>query len=156
AMLNPLGASPLPDDENSGPSPGFGAALGAAFRTENLIGSFFTEEQMPTNVPVPGYDAWSEIKGTKYEDFWSSFLESNNPNRTAAIKRQIDHEEDDRRPLAAAGWRGTLASLAASVADPTVLIPVGGELNLAGKGVWTFGRGAMAGARGAAIGTTIQ
>lgn len=159
ALLNPLGANPMPEDEASGPSPGFGAALGAAFRTENLIGSMISQEraqQGSNNSPVAGYDAWADVKGTKYEDYWSSFLDVNNPDRAAAIKRQIDREEDDRRTLAAAGWRGTVAALGASVADPTILIPVGGEISLAGKGAWKFGRGAAAGARAAGVGTAVQ
>jgi hypothetical protein len=159
ALLNPLGATPLPEDPKTGPSPGFGAALGAAFRTENLIGSYIMDEkaqQGTDNLPQLGYNVWDDIKGTKYEDYWSSFLESNNANRTAALKRQIDREEDDKRTLAAAGWRGTIANLAAGFTDPTVLIPVGGEFGLAGKGAWRLGRGALAGARGAGVGTTLQ
>lgn len=159
ALLNPLGSVPLTDDDEevSGPSPGFGEMLGAGFRTENIIGSLIARQQgQVANAPAGDYSAWEDIKGTKYEDHWSSFVESNNPAYTTFLKGQIDREEEDRRTLQAGGWQGTVAALMAGVADPTILLPVGGAVKVAGKGVWQVSRGALAGAGGAGVGTAIQ
>jgi hypothetical protein len=161
ALLNPLGSSPLPDDEEqkAGVSPGIAETLGAAFRTENTLGSAAVRAYDSAGVHnqlEPGYSAWDDIKGTPYEDHWQNFVESNNRGYSDFIKREIDRETADRRTLAAAGGGGIAASLLAGVVDPTILIPVGGEIALAGKGVWRFGRGAMVGARAAAVGTAAQ
>lgn len=161
ALTLPIGATPLPEDTEAqaGPSPGIMETIGAAFRTENTLGSWVRREwngMGVDNKTDPAYSAWNEIKGTPYEDHWESFVNSNNARYTAFLKTQIDKEEDDRRTLAAAGWQGTAASIVAGIADPTILIPVGGEVALAGKGVWKVGRGAVVGARAAGTGVAIQ
>jgi len=94
-------------------------ALGAAFRQGELVTSQLSRKDMGTdNLPEdPSYSAWDEIKGTKYEPFWSSFVSSNNARFTAATKQQIDMEQDDRRTLAASGWRGGLSQIAAGLTD---------------------------------------
>lgn len=162
ALTLPIGAVPLPEDiqsEKSGPSPGILETIGAAFRSENTVGSWVRREYNGwgiTNEADPNYSAWNEIKGTPYEDHWSSFVKSNNPRYTQFLKTQIDKEEDDRRTLAAAGWGGTVAGMVAGIIDPTLLIPVGGEVALAGKGAWRLGRGALTGARIAGTSVAIQ
>lgn len=162
-VMSPIGAIPLPEQEpdpQDAPSPGVWNTIKAAFRTENIIGSAISSETNGVNnVVEQGYNPWNDIVGTKYEDHWKSFTRSNNRRYTEALKRQIDREEDDRRTMAAAGTLGTVSAIAAGVLDPTILIPVGGEVAAAGKAggsVWRVGRGAAAGARAAAIGTTAQ
>lgn len=162
ALTLPIGAVPLPEDiqpEKSGPSPGILETIGTAFRSENTVGSWVRREYNGwgiTNEADPNYSAWNEIKGTPYEDHWKSFVASNNPRYTQFLKTQIDKEEEDRRTLAAAGWGGTAAGMVAGVLDPTLLIPVGGEVALAGKGAWRLGRGALTGARIAGTSVAIQ
>lgn len=162
-VMSPIGATPLPEegpDPQDAPSPGVWATIKSAFRTENIIGSAISSETNGVNNAVEqGYNPWNDIVGTKYEDHWKSFTRSNNRRYTEALKRQIDREEDDRRTMAAAGTLGTVSAIAAGILDPTILIPVGGEVAAAGKAggsVWRVGRGAAAGARAAAIGTTAQ
>lgn len=162
-LMAPIGAIPLPEegpDRQDAPSPGVWDTIKSAFRTENMIGSAISSETNGVNNTVEqGYNPWNDIVGTKYEDHWKSFTRSNNRQYTEALKRQIDREEDDRRTMAAAGTLGTVSAIAAGILDPTILIPVGGEVAAAGKAggsVWKVGRGAAAVARAAAVGTTAQ
>lgn len=162
-LMAPIGAIPLPEegpDPQDAPSPGVWDTIKSAFRTENMIGSAISSETNGVNNAVEqGYNPWNDIVGTKYEDHWKSFTRSNNRQYTEALKRQIDREEDDRRTMAAAGTLGTVSAIAAGILDPTILIPVGGEVAATGKAggsVWKVGRGAAAGARAAAVGTTAQ
>lgn len=159
-LLAPLGAIPLPEeqpdpqDENS---PGWLAALKAAFRTENLIGSaIVAETNGVSNEVEQGYNPWAEIVGTPYEDHWESFVRSNNRRYTEALKRQIDREEDDRRTLAAAGAPGFVSVIAASVLDPTILIPIGGEVAAAGKGGYAVARSSVRIGAAAGASTAVQ
>lgn len=166
-LLSPLGATPLPEEPlefqgASGPSPGIFETLGAAFRSENIVGSAINRAYNGfgiSNITQPGYSAWEDIKGTRYEGHWSSFVESNNAGYTRFLMRQIDAEEEDRRLIASAGWTGTISAMAAGVLDPTLLIPIGGEIIAAGKvggTAYRVGRGAAAGARAGAIGVGTQ
>lgn len=161
ALTLPIGANPLPEDieTKAPPSPGILETIGAAFKSENTVGSWIRREYNGwgiSNEADPNYSAWNDIKGTPYEDHWSSFVKSNNPRYTQFLKTQIDKEEEDRRTLAAAGWGGTAAGMVAGLVDPTLLIPVGGEVALAGKGAWRLGRGALTGARIAGTSVAIQ
>ena len=161
ALTIPIGMNPLPEEEEAkaGPSPGIGELFGAAFRTENTVGSWINREINGwgiSNEVDAAYSPWDDIKGTPYEEHWSSFANSNNPRYTQFLKTQIDSENEDRRTLAAGGWGGTATGIIAGVIDPTLLIPVGGEVALAGKGVWKLGRGALAGARAGGIGVAVQ
>ena len=127
--------------------------LGAAFRQDNLIGSFFNRKTLGVDNEVDQtYDPWTDIAGTKYEQHWKSFAGANNARYAEALKRQIDMETDDRRTLDAAGIPGVVASLAAGIADPTILIPGGGVVRGA-KGAYSVSRSALLGAT--AVGAAV-
>jgi hypothetical protein len=126
-----------------------GDTLAAAFRQENVIGSLLAR-QWESNEPVEGYAAWDDIKGTKYEELWDRFTVSNNPGYTAALKRQIDMEEEDRRTLHAAGGWGMLASIGAGIFSPENLLP-GGTIVRGVRIGSAVGRTAMSTASAAAI-----
>jgi len=141
------------------PRTGLLDVLGAAFENENTVVSYATQAQeLLSNqlTPVDGYSSWSEVRGTPYEDAWDTFAGSQSPAETTMLKARVDRERENDRTLAAAGFGGFLAQLAAGTIDPTVLVPVGGELRLAGKGLWSISQSALrVGAAGAA-GTAIQ
>lgn len=125
--------------------PDFLETAGAAFRQANVIGSAaerFHNFGGVTNDPEPNYSAWDDIKGTPYEDHWQIFAGSNNRRYTDALKRQVDTELQDRRTLAASGWTGTGLEVAAGIIDPTILIPVGGEI-IKGRTAYTIGKSAL-------------
>lgn len=105
-------------------APSGGDVVAAAFRQENIIGSLVAR-QWAGGDAVPGYSPWDEIKGTAYEEHWNSFVDVVNPGQTAAMKRQIDMELEDRNTLALAGGWGILATLGASVFSPENLLPGG-------------------------------
>src|SRR5438128_7123197 len=117
--------------------PSTGSIFGAAFEQNNLVGSFLTNMSNVGGVDNkvdPTYNAWDEIKGTPYEDQWHVFATSNNSRYTGALKTQIDQENRNNRTLAAGGWTSTFANLSAGVLDPTILIPVGGEIATGAQG----------------------
>lgn len=130
--------------------------FGAAFAQNNLVGSAFSSNLIGLdNSSDPAYNAWDEIKGTPYEDRWHVFASSNNHRYTDALKQQVDQEDRNNRTLAAGGWTSTFANLSAGVLDPTILIPVGGEVAKGAQGY----RLLRAGLRTAAVGgaaTAIQ
>lgn len=139
------------------PSPTFGATVGAAFRQYNTIGSAafnIYNFSGVDNAPDPTYNAWDEIKGTPYVEHWKDFAASNNTRYTTALKNQIDQENEDKRTLAASGWTGTFTGMGAGIVDPTLLVPIGGEVTAAKSG-YSLGKAALRGgvAGGALIGT---
>ncbi|WP_346248617.1 hypothetical protein [Sphingomonas rustica] len=139
--------------------PTTGEIFGAAFRRDNLLFSawqglynFATADQRID----PNYDVWNDIKGTKYESAWKIFARSGNARYTAALKAQYDREMADRDILARGGAMAMGATLIANLADPTMLIPVGGQVVKGARGVYTI---LKAGARTAAAGgvsTAVQ
>jgi hypothetical protein len=131
----------------------------AALRQNNTIVSAMARLQdtygVSNDLVDPNYSPWLDVAGTPYEQYWrSTFASSNNHQYTEALKRSIDRQEKDKRTVDASGFYGTVSGIAAGAIDPTMLLPVGGEVNLVGKGVWSVGRGVVAGARAGAIGTT--
>lgn len=133
----------------------------AAFRENNSVVSGVARIQdtfgVSNELVDPSYSPWKEVAGTVYEPYWkNTFAYSNNPQYTAALKKSIDRQLEDRKTIEASGWGGTVAGILAGGLDPTLLIPGGGELALTGKGIWTVARGARVTAQAAAVGTTAQ
>lgn len=95
----------------------------AAFETNNPISSFIVQAPLPQVEPIPGYSPF-EDKGdgttdiTGYEEFYQSFMDSQNPATTAALKSRIDKERANQKILAGGGAEGILASIAAGFGDP--------------------------------------
>lgn len=95
----------------------------AAFETNNPITSFIVQAPLPQVEPIPGYspfedrgDGTTDITG--YEEFYQSFMDSQNPATTAALKSRIDRERANQKILASGGAEGILASIAAGIGDP--------------------------------------
>jgi len=120
------------------------SVMGAAFRQSSDFGSVFNRQDIGvSNDLEDGYaSAWNNIKGTKYEPHWRSFVDVNNSRMEAARKAQLDMEEDDRRTIAAAGIWGDLASMSMSLASPFTLAP-GGGLIKAIRGGYSVSRSAL-------------
>lgn len=95
----------------------------AAFEVNNPITSFIVQAPLPQVEPIPGYSPF-EDKGdgttdiTGYEEFYQSFMDSQNPATTAALKSRIDRERANQRILSNGGAEGILASIAAGLGDP--------------------------------------
>lgn len=132
----------------------------SALRSDNPISSAITKFQdmagVSNDLLDPNYSPWQDVAGTKYEQYWkNTFAYSNNPQYTQALKRSIDRQENDRRTVDAGGAAGVISGIVAGTIDPTMLLPVGGEVKLVGKGVWTISKAALAGARAGGVGTAL-
>lgn len=143
------------------PDPGFMDVLGAAYRQDNLIGSYFTDarnsiapsdfykidrtfnpfDNLPPDLEQHAIDG-------RFDDVY---------NRQAfdLVVSNIRKEEKDRQTLAASGWQGFALSGLAGITDPTVLLP-GGSFVRAGKVGYSVGRTALSVGIAAGIGTAVQ
>lgn len=156
---DPRNIGPADDVAPSGPSkfirplpakrdPGTGEIFLAAFRQGNIVGSMLSKVYNywgADNSRVPGYDVWRDIVGTKYQTHLYQFAGSVNPSQTAAIKAQIDMEENDRDVLDNGGWLATAAKVTAGFADVTTFVPVGGPLARVAVGAYRLRRAAVTG-----------
>jgi len=155
-----MASDPAPQRaSNATEDPSTGSIFGAAFRHDNLIGSALAERFNfwgSDNAVEEGYSAWAEIRGTQYEDQWERFVDSNNPRHTAALKAQLDMERRDQDTLARGGWTSTFAGFVANVADPTMFIPVGGQIIKAGGAAYKIADVALRSAIAGGIGSAVQ
>ncbi|WP_271896332.1 hypothetical protein [Candidatus Phyllobacterium onerii] len=117
-----------PDD------PTLSETFGAAFRTENVIGSYLSSRGAPDPYQIEdGYDAIDDVKNDpKYAPYVADFAGIFNKKASDAQKLQIDRELKDKRTIDAAGGMGMVASMAAGVFDLPTLLPIGGGLAGAG------------------------
>ncbi len=124
----------------------------AAFRQDNTIGAWLASgTSYDPNFREEGFNPWDAIKGTKYQPYWSSFIDVHSTPAADAMKRKIDRELDDRRTLEAAPWYQSVpAQMLAGVLDWPSLLP-GGAFVRGAKGGYSLARSALsvAGAAGA-------
>lgn len=136
-------------------APGFWPTLGAAFRQENTIGSALSQQTGYTFERDPTYDAWRDIQDTPYAQYFDRFINISNPNDANIMKSQIDMEVRDRTLLSTSGLMGTIASMVASGADWTSLLPGGAVYRTAKLGV-NLARSALAVGAAAGGATVLQ
>ncbi len=101
--------------------------LAAAFRQYNPLTnaiSYLSRESEFGRVD-PDFDAFAAIKGSELEEFWENFVGVRNAAEFESVRGRVEQEVADRRTLENGGWTGSVASLAASLVDPTILLPVG-------------------------------
>lgn len=126
----PDGPRPLLKGAQDAPEPQkpdfFNDVLPAALRTENMVGSFLTHPNIGLNAIDPNFNPFENIEG--YEDAAEAFVHANNEDDVLRVKQAIDRERKDRETLAAGGAGGFVAAVGASIIDPTVFLPVGGQL----------------------------
>jgi hypothetical protein len=109
------------------PVPPFGKLFEAAMGQQNPYVSAVEAFTQPRFAPYdPSFDPFAHIQG--YEDYASAFIGANSEDDVLSVKTRIDAERKRSTLLDAGGWRGTLANIGAGMADPVMLIPVGGEL----------------------------
>lgn len=117
------------------PDPSLLETFGAAFRTQNTVGSFVASRGAPDpSVVDEGFNPIDYVKDDpKYAPYVEQFAGISNKKSADAKKIQIDGELQDGRTLAAAGWTGTIAQMAAGVVDLPTLLPFGGVAVGGGK-----------------------
>jgi len=134
-----------PDD------PSIGETVAAAFRTENVVGSYLASRGVQNPYEVEnGFNAIDYVKDDPdFAPYVERFAGVFNRKAADALKAKIKQEEQDRRTIDAAGVNGVIASLAAGVFDLPTLLPLGG-------GIANAGRTALGTAIGAGIGAGID
>lgn len=115
--------------------PSLAQTFGAAFRTQNIVGSYMSSRGAPNPYEIEeGFDAIDYVKDDpRYSPFVDEFAGIFNRKAADAKKLQIDQEQQDRRTLNAAGTLGTVAQMAAGVFDLPTLLPFGGPLVSTGR-----------------------
>jgi hypothetical protein len=147
--------TPGAEDVNKGSdAPSWGKTFGAAFRQDNTVGSFLSAENAP--LADEGYNPWDDIKGTKYEQNFSSFVDVRNRAAGDIMKRKIDGENEDRKLLDSAPWYQSLVSQAAAGGlDLPTLIP-GGAFVKGAKGGFSVLKSAASVGAAAGISSAVQ
>lgn len=106
--------------------PSLGALAGAAFRSENTVGSFMSFAASRERGDTPFRPTPALIAGTVFEDRPDLLAGVDSMEGFVALKGHLEQQQADRDLLAASGRFGIAATLAASVLDPVNLIPVAG------------------------------
>lgn len=116
--------------------PSFGETVGAALRTQNVVGSYLASRGMPNpSIEEEGFNAIDYVKDDpKYSPYAEEFAGITNRQFADAKKAQIDREIVDRRTLDAAGGMGVVAEIGAGLFDLPTLLPVGGAIG-GGRGL---------------------
>src|SRR5690606_31141353 len=119
------------------PDPSLAETFGAAFRTQNMVGSYLASRGVSDPYEIEeDFDAIDYVKDDpKYAPYVQSFAGIFNRKAADALKLQIDRELQDRRTLDAAGGVGILAEMAAGVVDLPSLLPIGGAIAGGASGV---------------------
>lgn len=116
-----------PDDDTMDPS--LVDTLGAAFRTQNMIGSFLASRGQPDPYQIEdGYDSIQDFVDSGLEEYVDEAAGIFNRKAGEAKKAQIRRELQDRRILDAAGGKGLAAEIGAGFLDLPTLLPFGGGL----------------------------
>jgi len=130
------------------PDPTLAETFGAAFRTENIVGSWLSSRGMPDPEEVEdGFNAIDYIADdADFAPYAREFAGIRNRKAADALKEQIVREQADRRTIEAAGGMGFVAAMAAGVLDLPTLLPVGGGVIGAGSSLARIAAGAAIGA----------
>jgi len=142
-------ASPVPEPDKNFSTK---EVIKAAFRTENTVGSFLSNDVERSKIN-PDFDPFDDIEG--FEQYATSFVDTNTPEEVQAVKNQITRENQDKELLDQSGWVGTSASLAAGILDPINLIPVGGAAVKAYSVGGKILKGAANTAKAGLVGSTV-
>lgn len=140
--------TPVPRAPDAPENPSSLQVWGAAFGYNSTVVNAIEFMSRPVFAPEPDYNPQSLIAGTKFESLYGDqFTGDRSEAETRWRMAKIETEERQRAILAAGGWEGWLAGVAAGVLDPTTLVPIGGWIGVAGK----TGRVLIRGAEGAAV-----
>lgn len=140
-----------PEADNS-VDPSVTQTFGAAFRTQNIVGSFLSQQGVANPSEVEdGFNPIDYVKDDpKYASYVEEFAGISNRRAADALKIQIDREEQDRRTLDSAGFMGVVAQMGAGVIDLPSLLPFGAAF-AGGKTLAVAGRAAIGAGIDAAV-----
>lgn len=125
----------------------------AAFTSVNTLGSMIADKSLRHAFDERDYEynAANDLEG--YEDYADILIPAKNRAHAAAIKADIDRENEAKAVLAASGAQGFMAGMVAGIFDPAMLLPAGTIMKGA-RGynlLQVTGRSAVVGAVGAGI-----
>lgn len=109
--------------------PSFLETLGAAFRTENTVGSALASESFRDRIsgdegtPITSVTLANLVEQDGLLAHADVFRGSSTVEQYVARKNDLEREMRDRQIKEAAGWTGTGLDLVAAIADPINLIP---------------------------------
>lgn len=159
ALLNaPAGYGRNPEEAPPRHVPSILETLGAAWRTENELGSFMNREAgLPSqiNKTVRGFDPFKFIPDDKRLHA-QRYSYANNEAEVQALTRQIDREQADRRTLQQSGLLGVASNVAVGLVSPINFIPLGGTLWRTYRTGGSLLKGALLSAAVAAEAMTVQ
>lgn len=137
------------------PTP-FEQSFQASFMRNNEVAGFFKNiANAPADFLDPNYKVFDDVKGTKYENYWTSFVGVRNKPYADYLKTKIDQEENWKKLEDASGMGSFFGGLAAGFASPTILLPGAGWIRGA-NGVISMARSAAYSAGLGALGAVIQ
>lgn len=115
---------------------GFTDVLGPAFRLDNDMVNLYDYMTRPTFESDASFDYERPFLEEQLPLDWKPILAQSNslPDYQARLGR-LRQEEKDRAALAAAGWGGTFAAMAAGVLTPTALIPIAGATSTGARAI---------------------
>ena len=128
---------------------------GAAFQEDNTVASFLARETAPTNKIDPEFDFFKYVKDNKLEGQEDLFMDAMNQDYADYLNTEMQRKQRNRETLAAAGWAGTLASIAAGTLDLPTLLPGGAAIKGA-KGGYSIAKTALLGSVAAAGGAGVS
>jgi hypothetical protein len=134
----PIGdLSAIAPDDAPPPDPSLLDVFGAAFRTQNTIGSLIASSGQPNPYEIEDdFDAIDYVKDDpKFAPYVDEFSGIFNRKAADAKKIQIQREEQDRRTVEAGGVSGIVGSMAAGFFDLPTLLPIGGPLVGGARGI---------------------
>lgn len=106
---------------------GFGETVGAAFRLENPIVSWFVSPYRDfTGADEPGFDAFVRAQGTVLDDYPEMLADVHNEHDFQVALGAAERELRDKRALRSAGALGVVTAMGAGSLDPIVFLPVAG------------------------------
>ena len=109
---------------------------GAAFRTENIVGSSLVSKSLGySGARDPEFDPWADIAGTDFEPHWERFTRARNKEHADLIRSDIEREKKDRQYLESNGALGFAQAMAAGLFDLPSLLPGGAVVRNTAKGV---------------------
>jgi hypothetical protein len=134
-----------PEEQVLQEEPTIGEVAGALFRTENIIGSWWTQPVgLPDTKDDPTFDAYEMLTEDERHDqkFLESAVFADNESELEVLRTQFARERKDRDIIAKGGATSFALALPVANADPISLLTIGGAVAntyRAGKSILSSG-----------------
>jgi len=134
-----------PEEQVLQEEPTVGEVAGALFRTENIIGSWWTQPVgLPDTKDDPTFDAYEMLTEDERNDqkFVESAVFADSESELDVLRTQFARERKDRETIANGGATSFALALPIAVADPISLMTIGGAVAntyRAGKSILSSG-----------------